>query len=63
VARSFWRLRGVMLAAAPPNALLVRLPLPPQDDEVRVTHAVAAIKDVDGFGPESLGLLTAGHPR
>src|SRR5262249_58034714 len=45
------------------HGILVQLPLPKQIDEATVIKAVAPAKDVDGFGPESLGLLTAGHPR
>jgi methylenetetrahydrofolate dehydrogenase (NADP+) / methenyltetrahydrofolate cyclohydrolase len=45
------------------DGILVQLPLPPQIDEAAVIGAVSPLKDVDGFGPENLGLLTAGHPR
>jgi methylenetetrahydrofolate dehydrogenase (NADP+)/methenyltetrahydrofolate cyclohydrolase len=45
------------------HGILVQLPLPRQIDEATVIRAVAPLKDVDGFGPENLGLLTAGHPR
>jgi methylenetetrahydrofolate dehydrogenase (NADP+)/methenyltetrahydrofolate cyclohydrolase len=45
------------------HGILVQLPLPPQIQEEAIIRAVAPIKDVDGFGPESLGLLAAGHPR
>ena len=45
------------------HGILVQLPLPKHVDELAVTRAVAPLKDVDGFGPESLGLLTAGSPR
>jgi methylenetetrahydrofolate dehydrogenase (NADP+)/methenyltetrahydrofolate cyclohydrolase len=45
------------------HGILVQLPLPSQIDEAAIIKAVAPIKDVDGFGPENLGLLTAGHPR
>jgi methylenetetrahydrofolate dehydrogenase (NADP+)/methenyltetrahydrofolate cyclohydrolase len=45
------------------HGILVQLPLPPQIDEAAVIQAVSPLKDVDGFGPENLGLLTAGHPR
>jgi methylenetetrahydrofolate dehydrogenase (NADP+)/methenyltetrahydrofolate cyclohydrolase len=45
------------------HGILVQLPLPPQIDESNVIRAVAPIKDVDGFGPENLGLLTSGKPR
>src|SRR5205823_7828885 len=45
------------------SGILVQLPLPPQIDEAAVIQAVAPAKDVDGFGPENLGLLVAGRPR
>jgi methylenetetrahydrofolate dehydrogenase (NADP+)/methenyltetrahydrofolate cyclohydrolase len=45
------------------HGILVQLPLPPQIDEAAVIRAVSPLKDVDGFGPESLGLLTTGQPR
>lgn len=45
------------------HGILVQLPLPKQIDENTIISAVHPLKDVDGFGPESLGLLTAGHPR
>jgi len=45
------------------HGILVQLPLPPHINEAAVVDAVAALKDVDGFGPESLGLLAAGRPR
>lgn len=45
------------------HGILVQLPLPPQIDEEAVIRAVSPWKDVDGFGPENLGLLAAGHPR
>jgi methylenetetrahydrofolate dehydrogenase (NADP+)/methenyltetrahydrofolate cyclohydrolase len=45
------------------HGILVQLPLPPQIREADVIRAVNPLKDVDGFGPENLGLLTAGNPR
>jgi methylenetetrahydrofolate dehydrogenase (NADP+)/methenyltetrahydrofolate cyclohydrolase len=45
------------------HGILVQLPLPPQIDESVIIRSVAPAKDVDGFGPENLGLLTTGHPR
>ncbi len=45
------------------HGILVQLPLPKQIDESAIIHAVSPLKDVDGFGPENLGLLTTGHPR
>jgi methylenetetrahydrofolate dehydrogenase (NADP+)/methenyltetrahydrofolate cyclohydrolase len=45
------------------HGILVQLPLPPQIDEYTVNRAVSPAKDVDGFGPENLGLLVSGKPR
>lgn len=45
------------------HGILVQLPLPRQIDEHTIIQAVRPEKDVDGFGPENLGLLTAGKPR
>ena len=45
------------------HGILVQLPLPRHLDEGAVVDAVDPLKDVDGFGPVSLGLLTAGRPR
>jgi methylenetetrahydrofolate dehydrogenase (NADP+) / methenyltetrahydrofolate cyclohydrolase len=45
------------------HGILVQLPLPKHINEAAVVDAVAPLKDVDGFGPESLGLLAAGRPR
>jgi methylenetetrahydrofolate dehydrogenase (NADP+) / methenyltetrahydrofolate cyclohydrolase len=45
------------------HGILVQLPLPPQIQESAIIQAVSPLKDVDGFGPVSLGLLVAGHPR
>jgi methylenetetrahydrofolate dehydrogenase (NADP+)/methenyltetrahydrofolate cyclohydrolase len=45
------------------HGILVQLPLPPQIDEKAIIKAVSPLKDVDGFGPENLGLLAAGYPR
>src|SRR5207245_737637 len=39
------------------------LPLPAHIHEAAIVDAVSPLKDVDGFGPESLGLLAAGRPR
>jgi methylenetetrahydrofolate dehydrogenase (NADP+)/methenyltetrahydrofolate cyclohydrolase len=50
-------------ADAAVSGILVQLPLPRQINEAAVVDAVAAAKDVDGFGPTSLGLLAAGRPR
>lgn len=45
------------------HGILVQLPLPRQIDETTIIQAVAPHKDVDGFGTQSLGLLTMGKPR
>jgi methylenetetrahydrofolate dehydrogenase (NADP+) / methenyltetrahydrofolate cyclohydrolase len=45
------------------HGILVQLPLPRQIQEAAIIRAVSPLKDVDGFGPENLGLLAAGHPR
>jgi methylenetetrahydrofolate dehydrogenase (NADP+)/methenyltetrahydrofolate cyclohydrolase len=45
------------------HGILVQLPLPKQIKDEAIIRAVSPWKDVDGFGPESLGLLAAGHPR
>ncbi len=42
------------------DGILVQLPLPAQMDEQKITRAVAAEKDVDGFHPENIGKLTLG---
>src|ERR1700687_3935209 len=44
------------------HGILVQLPLPRQIDEATIIQSVAPAKDVDGFGPENLGLLVAGRP-
>ena len=52
------------LNAAPQvHGILVQLPLPRHINEPIVIDAVAPLKDVDGFGPISLGLLASGRPR
>src|SRR5262249_17745865 len=43
--------------------ILPQLPLPRQIPEADIIQAVSPLKDVDGFGPENLGLLAAGTPR
>ena len=45
------------------HGILVQLPLPPQIDELRVLDAVDPSKDVDGFHPHNVGLLSQGRPR
>jgi methylenetetrahydrofolate dehydrogenase (NADP+)/methenyltetrahydrofolate cyclohydrolase len=45
------------------HGILVQMPLPKQIKESAVIEAVSPLKDVDGFGPDNLGRLAAGHPR
>lgn len=45
------------------HGILVQMPLPSHIGETATIDAVSPWKDVDGFGPESLGLLAAGRPR
>jgi methylenetetrahydrofolate dehydrogenase (NADP+)/methenyltetrahydrofolate cyclohydrolase len=45
------------------HGILVQLPLPRHINEAAIVDAVLPLKDVDGFGPENLGLLAAGRPR
>jgi methylenetetrahydrofolate dehydrogenase (NADP+)/methenyltetrahydrofolate cyclohydrolase len=45
------------------HGILVQLPLPKHIEESAIVRAVSPLKDVDGFGPENLGLLAAGYPR
>jgi len=54
---------GRLNADAAVHGILVQLPLPKQIDESTIVRAVSPLKDVDGFGPENLGLLTSGQPR
>lgn len=43
------------------NGILVQLPLPKHMDEDAVIRAIAPEKDVDGFHPQSVGLLSIGQ--
>ena len=45
------------------HGILVQLPLPDHIDGSLIINAIAPNKDVDGFHPENLGLLTAGRAR
>ncbi len=45
------------------HGILVQLPLPDHIDEQTVLEAVSPAKDVDGFHPENVGLLTMGRTR
>ncbi len=45
------------------HGILVQMPLPPQiDAETVVNHVVDPLRDVDGFGSNSLGLLVRNKP-
>ena len=44
------------------DGILVQTPLPAQMDEITVTDAVTAAKDVDGFNPLNTGRLYRGRP-
>jgi len=45
------------------NGVLVQMPVPDQVDKRTVLSRVDPAKDVDGFHPENVGRLVAGHPR
>ena len=45
------------------NGILVQLPLPKHINEHKIINAVDPRKDVDGFHPENVGLLSIGEPR
>jgi methylenetetrahydrofolate dehydrogenase (NADP+)/methenyltetrahydrofolate cyclohydrolase len=45
------------------HGILVQLPMPKQVDTVKVLDAVSPEKDVDGFHPENVGLLSQGRVR
>jgi methylenetetrahydrofolate dehydrogenase (NADP+)/methenyltetrahydrofolate cyclohydrolase len=57
------KLVGRLNADPAVHGVLVQMPLPKQIDEATIVDAVSPLKDVDGFSPESLGLLAAGRPR
>jgi methylenetetrahydrofolate dehydrogenase (NADP+)/methenyltetrahydrofolate cyclohydrolase len=44
------------------HGILVQLPLPKHLNEKEVMHAISSAKDVDGFGPDSLGRLVLDEP-
>lgn len=44
------------------DGFIVQLPLPSHIDEHKITLAIDAEKDVDGFGPQSVGLMCLGLP-
>ena len=45
------------------NGVLVQMPVPEQVDDRRVLRSIDPLKDVDGFHPENVGRLVAGHAR
>jgi methylenetetrahydrofolate dehydrogenase (NADP+)/methenyltetrahydrofolate cyclohydrolase len=45
------------------HGILVQLPLPKQINSQRVLQTIDPKKDVDGFHPENVGLLSIGTPR
>jgi len=45
------------------HGILVQLPLPKHVDSARVVEAIAPMKDVDGFHPINVGLLSIGDTR
>lgn len=45
------------------DGILLQLPVPAQIDKDRAIATISPEKDVDGFHPESLGLLASGKPR
>ena len=45
------------------HGILVQMPLPEQLNETAIIEAVNPLKDVDGFHPENVGLLSIGRPR
>ncbi len=45
------------------HGILVQLPLPDHIDATLVLDRVTALKDVDAFHPENVGLLSQGRPR
>lgn len=57
------RLVDALNRQADVDGILVQLPLPRQIDVLTVMRSVDPRKDVDGFGPENLGLLAIGQPR
>ena len=45
------------------HGILVQMPVPDHVDTRRVLRSVDPAKDVDGFHPENVGRVVAGHPR
>lgn len=44
------------------DGILVQLPLPPHINEDKVIQTISPEKDVDGFHPQSVGVLSTGQP-
>jgi len=45
------------------HGILVQLPLPEHLDATQILDAIVPAKDVDGFHPENVGLMSQGRPR
>jgi len=45
------------------DGILVQLPLPSHIDSIEILDAIDPMKDVDGFHPNNVGLLSQGRPR
>lgn len=45
------------------HGILVQMPVPEHVDTRRVLRSIDPVKDVDGFHPENVGRLVAGHAR
>jgi methylenetetrahydrofolate dehydrogenase (NADP+)/methenyltetrahydrofolate cyclohydrolase len=45
------------------DGILVQLPLPKQVDDTAIIESIDPLKDVDGFHPLNVGLLSMGRPR
>ena len=45
------------------NGILLQVPIPAHLDVLALQEAINPLKDVDGFGPYSLGLLAMGNPK
>ena len=45
------------------HGILVQLPLPKGLDSTQILDAIEPSKDVDGFHPENVGLMSQGRPR
>ena len=56
------RLIGDLNGDAKVHGILVQLPLPGHIDSSKVIEAIMPAKDVDGFHPVNVGLLTLGQP-